>query len=314
ERAPGEVRDAAYAGQARSGTHARRHLALPAARRAAQDRGAYHGRARLRAARRGDRARAGPALRAGRRRAPDRLERHGQDRRAARAQARRGAGIHLLGGPRPLALDGLRHRRPAQGGRGRGHRCGARAPRHRRRRPGGPARLRWLPTADDTAPRGARRRYRDRRGGPAGSRNRRGGPNFCRRCPGRPGPPRPATRPGGCRLGLQGTAKLAEAPRAARHPPRGARRRGAGPAGGRASRRGRTRPGRSRDGKTAPGGHREPAPEGALRVGGRRRAPGGGGGDLALRRDTRRALDARRLAQGSGPTPARPGVPGREEM
>ena len=76
----------------------------------------------------GHRARPDPALPDRRRRPPHRLERHRPHPRAARQGAARRARPGHLDGARRLAVDGLRHRRPAQGRRRRGRRGGASAP------------------------------------------------------------------------------------------------------------------------------------------------------------------------------------------
>ena len=80
---------------------------------------------------------AGPPVPAGRRRAPDRLERHRPDGDPARARPRSRAGARHVAPPRRIAVDGLRHRRPAQGGRGRGRCARDRPPRHAARQPAG---------------------------------------------------------------------------------------------------------------------------------------------------------------------------------
>ena len=103
--------------------------------------GPARGRLPLVAARGGHRARAGAAVRARRRRAPDRLERDRAHRRAARPRPARRARARHLARARHVAVDAVRHGRPAQGRRRGGSRDRDRA---RRDAPRQPARARHV--------------------------------------------------------------------------------------------------------------------------------------------------------------------------
>ena len=78
----------------------------------------------------------------GRRRPPHRLERDRAAARAARARARRRARADHVARARRLGLDGVRHRRSAQGRRRRGRRARRRPRRDAARQPARRARLR----------------------------------------------------------------------------------------------------------------------------------------------------------------------------
>ena len=97
-------------------------------RRLAADRGDARGRVPLEPARRRRRAGAGAAVRPRRRRAADRVERDRAHRHAARPRPPRRARARDVARARRLALDAVRHRRPAQGGR-RGRRRARDRPR-----------------------------------------------------------------------------------------------------------------------------------------------------------------------------------------
>ena len=200
-----------------TGTRAARRARCPAPLLRALDldrpparRGPARGRAPLVGARPRHRARAGPAVRAGRRRPHDRLERDRAHRRAARPRRGRRARAHDVARARHVAVDGLRNRRPAEGGRRhrrRARRRPAREParqprRHRHlRRPRGDARpprqgraglLGVLAeagrehgvAATSARPRSARRSRRDRAGSRARARSSSASPTSAGRATG----------------------------------------------------------------------------------------------------------------------------------
>ena len=130
--------------------------ARPDARAAASTASSRASTARRRSAR-GTRARPDPAVRAGRRRPPDRLERRPRapaSRTSASQVAERALTTWLAA--RRFALDGLRHRRPPQGGRRRGRRPRRRPARDAARQPARRRHVRRRPGAAAAAPPGPR--------------------------------------------------------------------------------------------------------------------------------------------------------------
>ena len=213
----------------------------------------------LRRARRGHRARPAPAVRAGRRRPPDRLERHRPHRRAARPRRRRRAGPHDLARARRVALDALRHGRPAQGGRGRGRRPRARPRRDPPRQPARPGHRSAAAAGGRAAATGPGRPVGD---APDAAPRSRRHERARRDVPGRRARARLRATPASRALSSSWPTCAARATGAAaapaRRPPRRPRDRDPRPARAGAARRRRARARRSRD--RPPAARRHPQP------------------------------------------------------